>query len=35
MEDTWNTLLIFCPLVFITGLVDSLAGRGGNNTQPA
>ena len=28
MEVTWTTLLIVCPLVFLSGLVDAVAGGG-------
>ena len=28
MEVTWTTLLIVCPLIFLSGLVDAVAGGG-------
>ena len=35
MEVTWTTLLIVCPLVFLSGLVDAVAGGGGLISLPA
>ena len=35
MELTWVTYLIVCPLVFLAGLVDSVAGGGGLISLPA
>lgn len=35
MENYLQTLLIVCPLVFIAGFVDSIAGGGGLITMPA
>ena len=35
MEITWMTYLIVCPLVFLAGLVDSVAGGGGLISLPA
>ncbi len=35
MELTWVTYLIVCPLVFLAGLIDSVAGGGGLISLPA
>ena len=35
MELTWATYLIVCPLVFLAGLIDSVAGGGGLISLPA
>ena len=35
MELTIQTFLIVCPLVFLAGLVDSIAGGGGLISLPA
>ncbi len=35
MPETLETLLILCPLVFLAGLVDSIAGGGGLISLPA
>lgn len=35
MELTWTTYLIVCPLVFLAGLIDSVAGGGGLISLPA
>ena len=35
MELTWATYLIVCPLVFLAGLIDSVAGGGGMISLPA
>ena len=35
MELTWITYLIVCPLVFLAGLIDSVAGGGGLISLPA
>ncbi len=35
MELTWMTYLIVCPLVFLAGLIDSVAGGGGLISLPA
>lgn len=35
MEVTWKMFLIVCPLVFLGGLVDSIAGGGGLISLPA
>jgi len=35
MELTWQTYLIVCPLVFLAGLIDSIAGGGGLISLPA
>ena len=34
-ELTWQTFLVVCPLVFLAGLVDSIAGGGGLISLPA
>ena len=34
-EITWMTYLIVCPLVFLGGFIDSIAGGGGLITLPA
>ena len=35
MEETLHILLIVCPLVFLAGIVDAVAGGGGLITLPA
>ncbi len=35
MEVTWQTYLIVCPLVFLAGFIDSIAGGGGLISLPA
>lgn len=35
MEVTWQMYLIVCPLVFLAGLIDSIAGGGGLISLPA
>ena len=35
MELTWQMYLIVCPLVFLAGLIDSVAGGGGLISLPA
>ena len=35
MEVTWQMLLLVCPLVFLAGFVDSVAGGGGLISLPA
>lgn len=35
MQDTLRTLLIVCPLVFIAGFIDSIAGGGGLISLPS
>ena len=35
MIDLQQTLLIVCPLVFLGGLIDAVAGGGGLITLPA
>lgn len=35
MELTWMTYLIVCPLVFLAGVIDSVAGGGGLISLPA
>lgn len=35
MDISWHTLLIVCPLTFLAGLVDSIAGGGGLISLPA
>lgn len=35
MELTWQTFLIVCPLVFLAGFIDSVAGGGGLISLPA
>ncbi len=35
MEITWVTFLIVCPMVFLAGFVDSIAGGGGLISLPA
>ena len=35
MEVTWQMLLMVCPLVFLAGFVDSVAGGGGLISLPA
>ncbi len=35
MVLTWQTWLIVCPLIFLAGLVDSIAGGGGLISMPA
>ena len=35
MELTWQICLIGCPLVFLAGLIDSVAGGGGLISMPA
>lgn len=35
MEVTWKMFLIVCPLVFLGGLVDSIAGGGGLISLPS
>ena len=35
MELTWMTYIIVCPLVFLAGLIDSVAGGGGLISLPA
>ena len=35
MELTWQMLLIVCPLIFLAGFVDSVAGGGGLISLPA
>ena len=35
MELTWQMYAIVCPLVFLAGLIDSIAGGGGLISLPA
>ena len=35
MELTWQTFAIVCPLVFLAGFIDSIAGGGGLISLPA
>ena len=35
MEITWQMFLIVCPLTFLAGFVDSVAGGGGLISLPA
>ena len=35
MEITWQMFLIVCPLAFLAGFVDSVAGGGGLISLPA
>ena len=35
MDLTWKSFLIVCPLVFLGGFVDAIAGGGGLITLPA
>ena len=35
MELKWTTYLIVCPLVFLAGFIDSIAGGGGLISLPA
>ena len=35
MELTWQTFAIVCPLVFLGGFMDAVAGGGGIITLPA
>lgn len=35
MELTWQSLVIVCPLVFLAGFIDSIAGGGGLISLPA
>lgn len=35
MEITWQTYLIVCPLIFLGGFIDAVAGGGGLITLPA
>ncbi len=33
--DSWEMLLVLCPLLFLAGFVDSVAGGGGLISLPA
>ena len=35
MNETFNILLVVCPLVFVAGFIDSAAGGGGLISLPA
>ena len=35
MEMTWQMFLIVCPLTFLAGFVDSVAGGGGLISLPS